>query len=158
MSWLTDLFGTYDQRAAARDARREDREDRIALRQSGRTDRVYERQTGHTDRVMGRQEGRSIRTNYRQYARVQTADSRNGLLGGIYDNVHSSASEVGSAILGMYGLDVDSQTERDIAAAQAAAASAAAAVPMPTGPGGMSTGTMVLGALALAAVGYAVTK
>lgn len=44
MGLWTSLFGTYEERQAAKAARRQDREDRIALRQGGKTERVATRQ------------------------------------------------------------------------------------------------------------------
>ncbi len=124
--------------------------DVVASIQEGRTARKQAQKANRTAVVEARQDPENVKT--RSDAALH-----------VYDKVHGSVSEVGSAILGMYGLDVKSEDERQMLLNQQQADLAAAAglktTPAPGTSAGMSKPMLYgLGVLGVLGLGYAATR
>lgn len=120
---------------------------------------VAARQAARTARAQARAEVKIAK----QEARVATSDTRADTLTHVYDKVHGSVSSVGSGILGAFGIDAPSESDRELAAIEAqgradAAVAAAGRSSAPAEPGfldkyGLPLGLGVLGLLGLSMMG-----
>lgn len=117
--------------------------------------------------VKARQEGRTARAEARAAARTAKAEAkydpenvktRTEARQNTYQTIHGSVSSVGSGILGLFGIDAPSQTERDIATMQAEANAAAtvarASGSAPVEPSFLDKYGAPLGLAGLALVGF----